>query len=160
MYRSVISRQALRLGLLLTLVVLAMSACGGGDSGGGGGGEKEAKARHLPWQRKDLRPGEYRTQEFKPSLSFRVGKGWTFAPPQMPDFLQIEQGGKRWLRFTNVQEVYKPGAFNKLVNAPKDLVGWFQHHPYLKTDKPASVTAGGVKGEQFDVVIAEDLLRN
>ena len=32
------------------------------------------------------------------------------------------------------------------------MVGWFQHHPYLRTDKPKPVTVGGVKGVQFDVV--------
>lgn len=36
------------------------------------------------------------------------------------------------------------------------MVGWFQHHPYLKTSKPEPVTVGGVKGAQFDVVV-EDL---
>ena len=36
------------------------------------------------------------------------------------------------------------------------MVGWFQQHPYLQTDKLEQVTVGGVKGEQFDVVI-EDL---
>ncbi len=118
--------------------------------------QQEAKARSLPGQRKALRPGEYRTKEFKPSLSFKVGKGWTFAPPQMPDFLQIEQEGKRSLRFTSPQEVYKPGTYD-VVEAPKDLVGWYQHHPYLKTDQPEPVTVGGVKGKQFDVVVAEDL---
>jgi hypothetical protein len=34
------------------------------------------------------------------------------------------------------------------------LVGWFQHHPYLKTSKPEPVTVGGVKGVQFDVACA------
>jgi len=28
-----------------------------------------------------------------------------------------------------------------------------QHHPYLQTDKPESVTVGGVKGKQLDVVV-------
>jgi hypothetical protein len=62
------------------------------------------------------------------------------------------------LAFTNVQKVYKPTETNtpKLVEAPEDLVGWFQNHPYLKTSKPEPVTVGGVKGQQFDVA-AEDL---
>ena len=42
------------------------------------------------------------------------------------------------------------------MEVPKSLVGWFQHHPYLKTSKPEPVTVGGVKGAQFDVVV-EDL---
>jgi hypothetical protein len=62
------------------------------------------------------------------------------------------------LGFTNAPEVYKPtrtGTGN-VVDAPEDLVGWFQQHPHLKTSKPEPVTVGGVKGVQFDVVV-EDL---
>jgi PAS domain S-box-containing protein len=40
-----------------------------------------------------------------------------------------------------------------VVDAPKDLVGWLQHHPYLKTSKPQPVTLGGVKGEQLEVLV-------
>jgi hypothetical protein len=43
-----------------------------------------------------------------------------------------------------------------VVEAPEDLVGWLQHHPYLRTSKPEPVTVGGAKGKQFDVVV-EDL---
>ena len=60
----------------------------------------------------------------------------------------------------NIQEVYEPfrdrfpkTAQTRLVQAPKDMVGWFQHHPYLKTSDLKPVTIGGVKGEQFDVVV-------
>jgi hypothetical protein len=50
-----------------------LSACGGV--------EKEAEVRHLPEEAKALQPGEYRTDEFEPSFSFRVGKGWKNSPP-------------------------------------------------------------------------------
>jgi hypothetical protein len=43
-----------------------------------------------------------------------------------------------------------------VVEAPKDMVGWFQHHPYLDTEKPKPATVGGVKGVQFDFVVSED----
>jgi hypothetical protein len=39
------------------------------------------------------------------------------------------------------------------VKAPKDLVDWFQHHPYLNASKPEPITVGGVKGEQFDLTV-------
>jgi hypothetical protein len=39
---------------------------------------------------------------------------------------------------------------------PKDIVGWFQHHPYLDTEKPEPTTVGGVKGVQFDYILRED----
>ncbi len=57
-----------------------------------------------------------------------------------------------------VKEVFKPGTRN-VVKAPKDLVGWYRHHPYLKTDKLEPTTVGGVKGVQFDVLV-EDLPQN
>src|SRR5215203_6545090 len=144
-------RQALRLGLLVALAVLAMSACGGDK-------QQESRPRPLPEDPKALRPGEYRSEEFKPSLSFRVGKGWSSAPLEASDVLVIARGETKVIGFVNAQEVYKPtktGTPN-VVDAPEDMVGWFQQHPYLQTDKPEPVTVGGVKGVQFDVVV-EDL---
>src|SRR5919107_4803796 len=80
-------------GLLATLLVLALSACGGG--GGSGGGEhQQAKARPLPEEAfKALPPGEYHSEEFKPAFSFRVGKGWRTpdaAIKETPERLIIE----------------------------------------------------------------------
>jgi hypothetical protein len=149
MNRLLVGR-VLSLGLLVVLVVLALSACGGR--------EEEAKARPLPEEEKALRPGEYRSEEFKPSLSFRVGKGWHNVPVEAADVLVIAQGETKGIGFVNAQEVYKPtktGTPN-VVDAPEDMDGWFQQHPYLQTDKPEPVTVGGVKGVQFDVVV-EDL---
>jgi hypothetical protein len=154
MYPLRMVSQTLGLVLLVTLVVLAVSACGGGQ-------EEADKPRPLPEDEKALRPGQYRSEEFKPSLSFRVGKGWTNVPPEASDVLFIEQGETTGLGFVNPQEVYKPtktGMLN-VVEPPKDMVGWFQQHPYLQTDKPEPVTVGGVKGEQFDVVV-ENLPEN
>jgi hypothetical protein len=151
--RSMVS-QALRVALLVTLVALAVCACGGGQ-------EEANKPRPLPEDEKALRPGQYRSEEFRPSLSFRVGKGWINAPPEASDVLAIrrahEMGG---VGFADIREVYNYKLTKKgpqyVVEAPKDLVGWFQQHPYLQTSKPEPVTVGGVKGVQFDVVV-EDL---
>jgi hypothetical protein len=99
MNRLLVGR-VLSLGLLVVLVVLALSACGGD--------EKKAKARPLPEEPKALRPGPYRSEEFKPSLSFHVGKGWSSAPLESSDFLQIARGQTAGFGFGNVQEVYKP----------------------------------------------------
>src|SRR5215217_373792 len=150
MNRLLVGR-VLSLGLLVVVVVLALSACGGD--------EKKAKARPLPEDPKALRPGTYRSEEFKPSLSFRVGKGWSSSPleAEASDFLEIARGQTAGLNFTNVQEVYKPtktGSAN-VVDAPKDMVGWLQQHPYLQTSKPEPVMVGGVKGVQFDVVVGD-----
>jgi hypothetical protein len=145
-------------GVLMALVALVLNACGGGASGAGGsgGGEhhQQAKARPLPEDQKVLRPGEYHSEEFEPSFSFRVGKGWSSSPPEASDILEITRGQMTGMNFSNAQEVYKPtktGSAN-VVDAPKDMVGWLQQHPYLQTSNPEPVTVGGVKGVEFDVV--------
>ena len=150
MNRLLVGR-VLSLGLLMVVVVLVLSACGGD--------EKKAKARPLPEDPKALRPGTCRSEEFKPSLSFRVGKGWSTVPqrPEASDVLTITRGQTAGITFLNVQEVYKPtrtGSAN-VVDAPKDIVGWEQQHPYLQTSNPEPVTVGGVKGVKFEVVLGE-----
>src|SRR5688500_16964293 len=149
MNRILVGR-VLSLGLLVVLVVLALSACGGD--------EKKAKARPLPEDPKTLRPGTYRSEEFKPSLSFHVGKGWSSSPvEEASDVLEIARGQTAGLGFANVQKVYKPTKTGKpnVVDAPKDMVGWTQQHPYLQTSKPEPVTVGGVKGLQLEVVLGD-----
>jgi len=147
-------------GLLATLLVLALSACGAGCTKDG------AKARPLPKKGEALCPGEYRSQEFEPSLTFTVGKGWETVPVQedtpseVSDTLAIYRAeGDSTLRFRNVQRVYdydKTGYTSHVVKAPKDMVGWLQHHPFLDTEKPEPATVGGVKGVQFDYIVSED----
>ena len=154
-------RLALGLQMLVALVVLTLSGCGGGGQEEGAkanqeGQEEGVKDRPLPQDPQALRPGEYHSVRFEPSLSFRVGKGWLTTETQLPDFIEVGQPGEGgWITFANVKEVYKPGTL-KVVKAPKDLVGWFKYHPLLQTSKPELVTVGGVKGEQFEVVV-EDL---
>jgi hypothetical protein len=97
-------RQALRVALLVTLVVLAVCACGGG------GQEQAKKPRPLPEEEKPLRPGgEYRSEEFKRSFFYRVGKGWLNVAPEASDMLTIrrahETGG---VGLANIREVFKP----------------------------------------------------
>jgi len=154
MHRLVM-KYVLRLGLLMTFVVMAVSACGWAS---GGGEQQQAKARPLPEYAQDLRPGEYHTNVFKPSLSFSVGKGWALECPEAPDYVCLVPPGKDMVfKFLNVQKVYKPSTeiSFKATPAPDELVAWFQQHPYLQTDKPEPVTVGGVKGEQVDVVVGD-----
>ena len=132
--------------LLVMLVVLALVACEEEEW------QREAKPRPLPEDPTLLYPDVYRSEEFEPSLSFRVVEGWSNVPLETSDSLQIARGERERLAFTNVQQVFKPGTL-EVVGAPKDMVSWFQHHPYLQTSKPESVRVGGVKGEQFDVVV-------
>jgi hypothetical protein len=141
-------RQALGQGLLVILVVLALGACGGEK-------QQEFKPQPLPEDQQELRPSVYGSEEFEPSLSFRVGVGWSTSPPEASDALFIVHGDTTGIGFVNAQEVFKPtktGTLN-VVEAPEDMVGWFQQHPYLQTDNAEPATVGGVKGVQFDVVV-------
>jgi hypothetical protein len=149
MYRRTV-RQTLRLALLATIVVLALSACGGN--------QQVSKPQPLPEEEQELRTGVYRTEEFEPSFSFRVGEGWSNVPPEMPDALLITRGHEvGGLGFANPREVYvyKPTKTSSrtLVEAPEDMVGWFQRHPYLRITEPESVTVGGTRGERLDVAV-------
>ena len=144
MYRRML-RQTLRLTLLATLVVLVVSACGGN--------QQVSKPQPLPEEREKLRTGVYRTEEFKPPLSFRVGEGWSNDPPEASDALLLTRDETVGLGFVNAQWVFKPTKTGtpQLVEPPEDMVGWFQQHPYLRTSEPEPATVGGVKGVQFDV---------
>ena len=153
MHPPALSRLALSVGVLM-VVTLALTACGSGSAQKEEAKAQEAKARPLPLYEHDLRPGEYHSVKFKPSLSFKVSKPWSNTEEQLSDWIELgyEGGDTGVISFANVKEVFKPGTI-KVVDAPQDLVGWLQQHPYLKTSKPQPVTLGGVKGEQLEVVV-------
>ena len=162
MNRSALMRLALGVGVLM-VAILALTACGGGSEQEQAKAQEQAEARPLPEDPKALRPGEYHSTEFEPSFSFRVGKGWRTSSyfPQISDRLGItrgEEGDAPTLVFRAPQEVFKYTKNHTLEveKAPKDMVGWFQHHPYLKTEKPESATVGGVKGVRFDYTVGGD----
>ena len=143
------------------VVTLALPGCSSGASQE----EAEAKARHLPDEAYEvLPPGEYHSEEFKPSFSFRVGKGWQTpdaAIKETPERLIIEltqevKGGTL-LIFRNPPEAYDPQKHKWVnVNSYEDILGWFEHHPQLKTSKPQLVSVGGVKGVQLETAVAKD----
>ena len=145
------AKLAFGLGLLSALLVLMLCACAEGENG--------SDARPLPEEEEALRPGEYRSEEFEPSLSFRVGKGWSSTPLEASDILHITHGQEAGLGFTIIRRVYEPNESGtpNVVEAPNDLVDWYRHHPYLRTTEPKSVTVGGFEGVRFDVTVVEDL---
>ena len=53
-------------------------------------------------------PGEYHSEEFEPSLSFKLTKGWTDDPPEAYDILLLTREQRVWLSLLKVQRVYKP----------------------------------------------------
>src|SRR3712207_2076192 len=81
-------RRAMLLLSATTMALLAITACSSGSS------QEEVKARPLPEKPQELRPGEYRSEVFKPSLSFRVGKGWSTSQPETSDYLEMEWAEK------------------------------------------------------------------
>jgi hypothetical protein len=156
--------QALGVGLLLTLVVLVLSACGGGGSAQE---EKQAdKVHHIPEgpegsqvESEPLPAGHYVSEEFRPTMSFDLDTGWTRGGPEDPDAWDIVDidNDAYWLGFLNAEEVYKPNGSGglKVAPAPKDMVAWVQTNPFLKTEKPNPVSVGGEKGVQIDALVAE-----
>jgi hypothetical protein len=163
-----------RFGALMVLIALTLNACGGDLAGGSE--HQQTEGRPLPkYGQASLPAGRYHTTEFEPSLSFRIpGDDWRFegpsgtlGDPEHPDYLFFQRVPEAEIAFFNLRKVkgiYKSTGQNRPipeasgtiepVPTPDELVGWFQHHPYLKTSKPEPVTVGGVKGVQFDVACA------
>jgi hypothetical protein len=135
----------LLVGAVLAFCVLAVSACGAPE---------EAKPRPLSEETRELEPGTYRTEEFQPAFSFKVGEGWTHLLPEKPDDLALARG-QTGLRFFKVREVFKPDERYEVVEAPNDLVGWLRRHPYLRTSAPEPVKVGGIEGQRFDVSVGD-----
>jgi hypothetical protein len=142
MHRSALMRLALGVGVLM--MTLALTGCGSGSAQ-----EEEAKARPLPEPGQTLRPGEYRSVEFEPLFSFRVGKGWSLDTETSDGLVMLRPN--QGMAIVRVEEVYKPGT-QEAVKVPENLVGWFQDHPYLKVEGLEPVTVGGIEGQQFDFV--------
>ena len=131
MYRLRPRRRALGLGVVLAFCALAVGACGAPEV---------AKLRPLPEEPRKLDPGTYRSEEFEPAFSFRVGEGWSVEAPEAYDVLLITQGHEDWgTGFANLEgaHFYKPTNTGTpyMTDVPKDVVGWFQEHPYLETHK-------------------------
>jgi len=135
----------------LAICALAVGACGAPE---------EAKPRPLPEEQQQLRPGEYRSVEFEPSVSFEVGEGWSTSPPEVYDALILTRGDEGGgLGFANLHgaRFFKPTGTGTpyMTDVPKDVVGWFREHPYLKTQETEPVNVGGVEGVRIDVVVGD-----
>lgn len=140
----------LRLGAVLAFSVLAVGACGAPE---------EAKPRPLPDETRKLGPGTYRTEDFEPAFSFRVGEGWSTELPEAYDLLLITHGNEGGpLGFANLEgaRFFKPTNMNTyMTDVPKDVVGWFQEHPYLETRGTDPVEVGGIEGVRLDLVVGD-----
>ena len=135
----------------MAFVALAVGACGAPE---------EAKPRPLPDETRKLGPGTYRTEEFEPAFSFRLGGGWSTAQPEAHDLLLITHGDEGGpLGFANLEgaHFYEPTdtGVPYMTDVPEDVVGWFQGHPYLETQQTGPVKVGGAEGVRMDVVVGD-----
>ena len=158
MYPKRMVRQVLSAGML-TILILALTACGGG---GLAQQEEANKVHHIPedaqtYEGEPLPAGRYVTEEFKPAMSFTLGKGWTRGGPELPDVWDLRdiENDAFWVVFANAEEVWDPNGSDglKMAPAPKDMVGWLQANPHLKTEEPKPTSVGGEKGVQFDAIV-------
>jgi hypothetical protein len=117
-----------------------------------------------------LEPGTYETVEFRPKLSFRVGKDWSLLGDAengialAPKF-DPATGPEKQLTITAVKWVFDdPLLTDKELNAnreqhirpaPRDLLGWLRANPYLKVGPSRPARLGGVRGVQFDVTVKD-----
>jgi hypothetical protein len=159
MHRPALMRSVFGVGML-TIVMLALSACGGGSSAQE---EQQAnKVHHIPedsqvYEGKPLPAGRYDTEEFKPAMSFTLEKGWSRGGPELRDIwdLQDLQNDAFWVVFASAEEVWDPKGSDglKRAPAPEDMVGWLQANPHMKSEKPKPTSVGGEKGVQFDAIV-------
>jgi class 3 adenylate cyclase/tRNA A-37 threonylcarbamoyl transferase component Bud32 len=126
-----------------------------------------APVRTLPpSEGSSLKPGEYRSDEFQPSFSFAVDKGWITGGTELIDALGMVLASARGpINNPPMLGFYAPRAVadrsdptgNTVVPAPDSVDGWvewLQKHPNLETEKPVPVTVGGASGVRVDAVVA------
>jgi hypothetical protein len=164
MHRPALMRLVLGVGML-TILILALAACGGGSSAQGSSAqeEKAKKVHTIPedsqvYEGKPLPAGRYVTEEFKPPMSFRLGKGWSRGGPELRDIWDLRsiENDAFWVVFANAEEVWDPNGSDglKIAPAPEDMVAWLQANPHMKSEKPKPTSIGGEKGVQFDAIVS------
>jgi hypothetical protein len=107
-------------------------------------------------------PGKYATVQFRPPFTFNTTvtlRGGDDKPDVANFSLKIygnsNFSGFYFLRFAKVCD---PNAPSRLTAAPKQLLACLVHNPHLRvTAKPASVTIGGISGQQLDVQVVGKL---
>jgi hypothetical protein len=159
MQRPALVRSALSVGML-TIVMLALTACGGGGSAQEE--EQASKVRHIPedsqtYEGEPLPAGRYVTEEYKPAMSFTLGKGWTRGGAELRDIWDLRdiENDAFWVLFSTAEKVYDPKGPDrvKIAPAPEDMVAWLRANPHLKTEEPKPTSVGGEKGVQFDAIV-------
>jgi len=154
-------RLVLGLGML-TMLMVALTACGGGSSAQEENDGQVNKVHTLPedaqtYEGEPLPAGRYVTEEFKPTMSLTLAEGWSRGGPELRDtwYIWDIENEAFWLGFYSGEEVYVPDGSGglKVAPTPEDMVGWLRENPYLKTDKPKPTTVGGEDGMQLDAIV-------
>jgi hypothetical protein len=154
-------RALLGVGLLMGLI-LVLSGCG---SGAQAQGRKIPEDSSFYTKAHAIPAGKYVTDEFRPAMALRLGKGWQTGPDKDSYGHHLEtshniflssfaEPGASYLEFLVVPKVYKVVSSYeaKAEPAPTDMVSWLQNNPNLDTENPEQVSVGGVKGKQFDAI--------
>lgn len=99
-----------------------------------------------------MSPGEYRSEEFEPSVPFRVGERWSHEI-EASDELLLSREGMGGMFSGRIQKVYEPTKTRtpNVVDSPDDLVGWLRQHPHLRTSEPEQVEVGGIEDKPLGV---------
>jgi hypothetical protein len=165
---------AARVRLVAVLAVL-VAACGTGHTGDTGGGKpppataattlSPAGVQVLTAPR-DLTPGvRYLDDRFRVPYAFtppdpgglggpwHAGAGGKKGEEPFSGISLDYAPGDPGISFSAPDRVYDPRQPTRLVPAPRDQqswVAWLQAHPYLRAQKPAPVTIGGIRGIQLD----------
>jgi hypothetical protein len=146
--------------VLFAGVVCIASACSAQDSSAPKAEDEtnpSTESKALP-EKGSIPAGEYTTEEFEPSLSFRLeGQGWKILPPSSRDALFIlKDSPLGLLGFLHISRIFDEEELSKETQkpAPDDLVAWIEHHPYLDASRPEQAPIGGVKGQQIEVTAA------
>ena len=157
MYRSLIRQPYLRVGLLMALVALALSACGGGASGGGE--HQQAKIRGCvpeclsggvdPGR---IPPGSYTTQYFFDGhLTVTFRKAWVSHEDTPIVFWakpEVKQDGEGEVQFWEDIIPVEGKTFNRKHRAkgvPITTAGWLHwlsNNPNLRVSDPKKATIG------------------
>jgi hypothetical protein len=102
-----------------------------------------------------LAAGTHTTGQFSPGFSLELPEG-SVGLVEASDVLNIHKDARLFLAAVSLGavRVYDPSSSGLApVDAPDDLVAWFQQHPKLETTKPKAVTLGGHDGIVFDVTV-------
>jgi hypothetical protein len=137
-------RRGVLVALALVLVSIGLIAAVALGQGVGPFAEPSTLPKEGP-----LEPGKYRSDEFEPALSFRVGEGWVAPAPEVPDALGIALAGTLnqteplSLSFFGPNQVIDPKdpAETTVLAAPEDP----------KTEELVRVSVGGISGKRVDM---------